>query len=609
MTVDTPFTKTADDLKPPAHDPGLSWRRKKREQLNLLGGELDINASSFSAHWLDLAYHFAPYAERFLTTDVNQGRKKNFLINKGTGPRAVRTLRAGMMASVTSPQRPWFALKPVDPKLEDDSEVQQWCYENTQRMHTQFGKTNLYEVMPRHYGDGATFGSSLIWMEEDFEQCFRFYNCPIGSFKVSLNARGMCDTVMHETRMTVRQIVEKFGRVRGKAEIRWENISEAVKTMYTAGQMEEWVDVRHFAIPNDEFDPQAWGIKGMRYITFWMERGVLNTSGTPVAGGAGGSEDDKFLKVAGYQLFPGLYFTWEKTASDFYATTCPGMEALGDNRELQLLRRRMAQAVDKMLNPPLVASYDTKQQKSSQQPGDVTYVKDIGPNVGMKPVYQVTFDLVAGQTLSSEIEHDIEETFYVDLFRAVLDDERRMPATAEEIKTKKGEGLLLLGPTFQNLTQGTLEPLVANAYDMMMMQGKLLPPPKKLAGKNIKVEFTSIMAEAMKLMSATAMQTFAGFLTTTSGLSPESMDMVDMDQLVVQFAKTIGTPPLVVRASDKAAKIREQRAQAQQAQQQVAQAQQQAETAKTMAAAKTNDPSMLTQMLQRQGDPQQAIQS
>ena len=45
---------------------------------------------------------------------------------------------------------------------------------------------------------------------------------------------------------------------------------------------------------------------------------------------------------------------WDVTGDDSYGTWSPGLIALGDVKQLQLMQRRKAQAIEKAINPPLV---------------------------------------------------------------------------------------------------------------------------------------------------------------------------------------------------------------------------------------------------------------
>ncbi len=64
------------------------------------------------------------------------------------------------------------------------------------------------------------------------------------------------------------------------------------------------------------------------------------------------------------------------------------MDALASSKMLQQLEMRTAQAIDKVLNPPMVADVSMKNEPASLLPGGVTYVANMAQS-GFKPAYQV----------------------------------------------------------------------------------------------------------------------------------------------------------------------------------------------------------------------------
>jgi len=75
------------------------------------------------------------------------------------------------------------------------------------------------------------------------------------------------------------------------------------------------------------------------------------------------------------------------------------------------------------------------------------------------------------------------------------------------------------------------------------------------------------------------------------------MDKFNADQALDEYATAVGTPPSLVVPDDEVAKIRAERAEQQQMQQAMEMAQGAANTAKMASDAKTNDRSVLTDMM------------
>ena len=67
------------------------------------------------------------------------------------------------------------------------------------------------------------------------------------------------------------------------------------------------------------------------------------------------------------------------------------MDALPDIKQLQLETKRLSQGIDKMVNPPMIADVQLKNQPASLLPGGVTYVSGMisQGKTGFAPVYTV----------------------------------------------------------------------------------------------------------------------------------------------------------------------------------------------------------------------------
>ena len=70
------------------------------------------------------------------------------------------------------------------------------------------------------------------------------------------------------------------------------------------------------------------------------------------------------------------------------------MDVLPDVLQLQVMTRRMAEAIEKQVRPPLVGSMELKNKPTSTLPGHLTYVSDLN-HAGIKPIYTVNPDVAA----------------------------------------------------------------------------------------------------------------------------------------------------------------------------------------------------------------------
>jgi hypothetical protein len=555
----------------------------KRRKLEALKGQLAEERSSFIDHWRDLGDYIRPRRTRFFVSDSNRGDKRNQKIVDSTATLAARTLRSGMMSGITSPARPWFRLGTPEPALAEVGAVKDWLYEVTQRMSAIFLKSNLYNALPNVYGDLGVFATAAMLVEEDFENVMRFYPFPAGSYMIANDDRLRVRVFARDFRMTVRQIVQKFARMTGPGERDWSNISDTVRGLWDQNQKEAWIDVCHVIAPNDDCDEKQLGSKFKPFSSCYWESG---------------NQDDKFLSESGYDFFPVLCPRWETTGEDVYGTDCPGMSALGDIKQLQTGEKRIGQAVEKSINPPLTGPASLRTARVSVLPGDITYNDAQQGQNELRPVYQLDPRVRELEEKQAQVRDRIRRAFYEDLF-LMLSMSDRTQITATEVNERHEEKLLALGPVLEQLNQDLLDPLIDIAFQIMVRQNLIPPPPEELQGQSLRVEYISIMAQAQKLVGVGGIERFAGFVGNMAKVDPSVLDKVDFDQTVDVYGDMTSVPPGIVRPDDKVQELRNQRAQAQKAAADAAAVREEAGAAKDLSGAKMDDNNALTELLRQ----------
>ena len=570
----------------------------KRRNFEVLRSQLENEYSTFKSHHRELSDYILPRRSRFEITDVNKGDKRNRNIIDSTATLAVRTLRSGMMSGVTSPARPWFRLTTPDPALAEVGSVKAWLHNVQNIMSTTFLKTNLYNILPIVYGDMGVFGTAALYVEEDFDNVMHFHSFPIGSFYIAKDVKGRVNTFIREFRMTVRQVVDTYG-VRDRAnKLMWDNMSLHVQNLWDSGHTETWIDIVHVIKPNDKYDPKKVDAKHKKYQSCYYERGTYGAGGNYIVGG----DENKYLRESGYDYFPVLCPRWETSGEDVYGTDCPGMTALADIRQLQVMEKRIAQAIDKMVNPPMIGHYSLRNQKASILPGDITYVDLSTGTTPFRPAHEVNSRVLEVEQKQAQIRDRIRRAFFEDLFLMLASSDRRQ-ITAREIDERHEEKLLALGPVLEQLNQDLLDPLIDIAFDLHFKQGYFnqFPLPEELQGVDLKVEYISMMSQAQKLIGISGIERFVGFVSQVAGADPSVLDKINKDQLIDTYADITSVPPNLVLTDDQVSELRAQRAQAQAAQQQQMQQMEMlksaASSAKDLAATPLDENNALGRML------------
>ena len=563
----------------------------KRARLEAIRTQMVQERESFLPHYRELADYILPNRPRFMVTDANRGDRRNNKLNDLTAAFAARTLTSGMMSGLTSPARQWFRLTTASPELDEKGPVKSWLYIVHQRMMMEFSKSDLYNVLPSVYDDLGTFATAAGSIEENFDPqgaAFRFNSFPVGSYCLALDANHRVAVFFREFRMTVRQVVQDFAERDSQGRVAdWSNFSPRVRQMYDDGKMGEAVDVCHFILPNEEYDPERLHAKYKRWASIYYEKGQ----------GEGTAERDVYLRESGFDEFPVFGPRWSVTGEDTYGTNCPGMMALGDVKQLQLMQKRKLQAIEKQVNPPMVYPLSMRTVKTSILPGDNNYVDERDGAKGIRPAHEVSLDLNHLMLEIQRVQEAIKKAYFADLFLMLADDTRNERPTAREIDERHEEKLLVLGPVLQQLDLHLLKPIVDNAFRIMEKRGMFPPAPRELAGVDLKVEFISMMANSQKLVAIGGldrlMQTTLNFATVV----PDVLDKLDMDQVVDTYADILSAPPGVVRTDEQVAALREGKAKAMQQQAQAEQMQAMGKTVKDLSGASLEGENVLKKLL------------
>jgi hypothetical protein len=556
---------------------------ERRRADDLLLSQLENERSSWMTQWRDLADFILPYRPKFNLSDSNRGDRRNLSIIDSTATFSARTLASGMMSGITSPTRPWFRLTTSDPSLKDNDSVKDWLSDVENRLRELFVSTNLYDSLAMIYSDLGVFGTSAMAILQDDEKTFRCQVFPVGSYMLANNSKGIVDTFARKYNMTCRQLVERFGK---------KNCSSDVRQQVESGQGEAWREVVHIVRPNPLYDPEKLDARYKRFSSCYYE----NTGKSKY----GDRDYPPYLSESGFDGFPVVAPRWFTSSTEDVYGISPAMEVIGDVKALQVLQKRKAQAIEKQVNPPMVAPASMRNAKASLLPGDITFVEGAGGTDAFRPAFQVNFDTRSVEGSIMEHQQRIRRGMYEDLFLMLATTGQRQPATAEEIRAKQEEKMLILGPVLEKLDNELLNNLIDRVLDIMWERNALPPPPMVLQHQTLKIEYVSVLAQAQRMSGIASIERLMGFVGNISGARPEALDNIDTDSTIDLYADMLGVSPRVTVAKDEVMALRKKRAEAmaqQQAQQQAAQT---AQTAQVLSQTDTSRQSALTDLVRQQ---------
>lgn len=504
---------------------------------SLIGG-MRTKRYSWWTHWRELADYILPRRYRWLLSanQMNRGSPINHNIVDSTATLAARVLASGMMAGITNPTRPWFKLKIQG--FEDDLDVGAWLAEVERRLMTVFQESNFYTAMAVMYFDLVVFGTACIIIYEDYDNVIHCFNPCLGEFFFELNDKFIVDTVGREVTMTHQQIAGMFGLDNVS-----DDVKQSVRKPEEGGNALREKLVMHLIEPNKGHDDLVPKVFPFREI-YWEH----------------GSPRDKLLRVKGFHEWPGMTPRWDVTSNDPYGRS-PGMDALGDTKQLQQETRRKAQAIDKMVNPPMIADVQLKNQPASMLPGGWTYVAGLASGrEGAKPLYTVMPPIAEMKDDIREVQGRIKITFHNDLFTGITD--LQTVRTATEIDARREEKLVLLGPVLERIIGEGLGKAIDRTWGIMWRGGLLPPPPAKLGNSptHIETDYISMLAIAQRGLATAGIEKLWGFAGNIAAVKPEILDNLDEDETIDEYADALGVSPKILRSTEKLDQIRKQRA-------------------------------------------------
>ncbi len=542
--------------------------KTKRSKLMTRWGHLRSERATWWSHWQEITTYLLPRNGRYFQQDRNKGHRRHNSIYDNTGTRALRTLGAGMMAGATSPARPWFRLATADPELNNYPPVKLWLQDVTDRMNLVFTKSNTYRTLHGIYEELGAFGTAGSIVLPDPKTAIHHFPVTCGEYAIATDYQGRVNTLYREFQRTVSEIVREFG---------YNKCSTHVKNMYDRGNLDSWITLIHAIEPRDdrERDFNKQDNMNMAYKSCYFELG---------------SEGEQTLRESGFRDFPAVIPRWGIAGGDIYGNS-PGMEALGDVKQLQHEQLRKAQSIDYQTKPPLQVPSYLKNRDVDSLPGGVTFVD--GQQGKIETAFAVNLNLQHLLMDIQDVRQRINSSFYADLFLMLANaTDTRMTAT--EVAERHEEKLLMLGPVLERLHNELLDPLIDNTFNRMIEANLIPPAPEELQGMELSVEFVSMLAQAQRAIGTNSVDRYTNTMGMIAQMKPDILDKFNSDEWANSYADMLGIDPKLVVADQQVAIIRQERAQAQQAQAQAA-AQQQA--VENMAKIGKNDAGNMQDML------------
>tara|TARA_S200002703_G_scaffold160089_1_gene176885 strand:+ start:7153 stop:8850 length:1698 start_codon:yes stop_codon:yes gene_type:complete len=526
---------------------------------------LDTIFSSWRSHGMELSRNYLPWSGRFWVEDRNEGWMRNQDQIDNTPARAIRILSAGLTAGASSPARPWFRMGVRDPELMRKHSVRTFLDDVTRIILKTFSGSNVYRALQQIYTECPLYGTSAAILVPHPERGVHMHVLPFGQFRAASGPDGNVQTLYREMEMSVAQVVREFG---------FEKCSDRVQELFGNNGQDEPVTVRHAVEPRMDRDVRFNDNTNMPWRSVYWE-----VAQQP-------DETSNVLRESGFMRFPAMVPRWSLIPGDDYGSG-PGMDGLGDVIQLQQEQYRKSQLIDFASDPSMLLPSDMKNQESDLAPGGKNYSDASGSNQG-RPLWQPGQHLQPLLEDIQDVRSRINSVWFADMFLMIAQTDKNMTAT--EVAERHEEKLLMLGPALERLHNELLEPLVNLTFNYLLEAGQLPDIPPELAGREIEIEFVSMLAQTQRAVGAKTIDRFMATAGAASQLKPEILDRLNGDEFVEDLADRLGVPPRFLNSREEADELREQRNEMQAAQAQTEMMGEQAGVASELAKAANLSP-------------------
>jgi hypothetical protein len=523
---------------------------------------------------------------------MSRGNPINDAIIDSTPTLAVNVCASGLWTGMTSPSRPWFAIE-ADPTWtgEIDQEGKSWIEERQKKAYQILSESNFYQEMAQAFQDVVVFGTAPVIVYEDYEDIIRLYLPCAGEYYLASGGRLDITDLYREFTFTVKEIVDMF---------KLENCPAQVKKLWAQGgaSLDNEFVVAHAIEPNFAIAKQQGGDKEVTIVPgkfayreiYWLK----------------GIKTELPLSVRGFNSKPFMAARWSKVSNDSYGRS-PCMDALGDNKQIQLETRRKAEFIDKGVRPPMGANVELKNEPSSIISGMITYMSTEGGKKGFWPLFEPQAQWLAGITADiDKVSARIERCLFVDVFMAITRMEGVQPRNQLELTKRDLERLQQLGPFITLFENEFGNPFFERLFNIMDRRRVTKPMPQSLKNVPLKIKYTSIMRLAQQSAEAVGMKDFFG---TMGGLSsaakaagvPDPLRIVNLDKSARHFADITNIPSNLLFTDQEVVSHDQIRAKAMQQAQAPGQAMAAVTAAKTLSDSSASSDNLLGQILGSQG--------
>lgn len=478
------------------------------QRFDKLDAEMQLN---WKSHLKEISDLILPNYNDIYRTQMSGEKKNQAKIYDTTALQSVKFLGSGLHTLLSNPSLPFFALTTGDDILDRDEQVRDWLQKASQAMHDVLNQSNFQTQVHEIYLAQLVFGTAVCLIEEDEKDLVRFETVPIYYCPVDQNHLSVIDTLMPSYQWTLRNIIQKFGKKALPKEWLEQNIEKRLDDKFTV----------------------IWAVYPREDIKFSDGKPVPGPKNMPWACKYVLKEAKHILKESGFHEWPAVVPRWSRLPGEKYGRS-PAMDALPDIKMINAMAKTNIEAAQLSVRPPLQKDDDGVNAIVNFTPGAINIVRP--GSQGIRPI-NTGVDPRLGEELMNPVKERIKNHFFLNQLQLAEDNPQM---TAKEVTVRSDEKQRILAPVLARQHYEFLKPMVGRVFGIMVRAKRFPEPPEKLKGRNLQVQYSSMIARAQKAIDAEVVERVFTIISPIATIKPEVWDNFNLDETSIDVARTLG---------------------------------------------------------------------
>lgn len=490
---------------------------------------------NWEGQWADVARYFLPHhSQDFSMTneDEEPGEKRGEDIYSSV-PIIALSRFVGIVDGLLTPlDKKWHTLKPKNPDLNNNQQVAKWFDKLNKTLfdYRYNPSSNFAAQNSMRWEQMGAFGTGVLFIDYDHKDKLRYKCLDIKNITLGENHQGVINRVDRFFHLTVPEIKEQFG---DKVELS----EEMRKVLGTKEENKKKFPILHTVLPASHADKmnKDGTTNRVKYTSYYID-----------------FKNKSELMKEHYFSFPFSISRYSVSPEEMFGRS-PAMQVMADVIRLNSKESRKMKAVDRLLDPVILAQGDYLTSgglEIDMRPNAVIMGGlDQNGNPTVRPFSDGSQVDVALEDID-RLEKSINDAFLITLFQIMVDTPRM---TATEALIRVQEKSMLLTPIVAKQQSEALSPLIERELSILRENHLIDDPPFELGEGDDWIYDIMYESPLNKMQESEALVGLNKVITTLSPLAqidPNFFDRIDNGRALELAMDAAGLPAEMLKDQD-----------------------------------------------------------